>query len=215
MYFGHGKLWIMLIAILFGITMVGTGPIGAQTIHGTTGLVNIPSASVAPSGSISAGYYWFNENHHLSTSLGAFPGVEVGLGAKLANSNATFSGDIKVQLLEEADYPAVAVGLHAKGSKVSYYIVGSMQLGAPGVRGHAGFGTGKNNNWFFGISTVLNPVSVAPAGSRLHIPVTTLSVEFDGSDLNAGLLFKFNQNLSGKFMLTNLSRWGLGVSFGF
>lgn len=210
-----GKLvFLVLLTLLVGV-FHSSGQ--AQNVSGVTGLINIPTASVRARGSMNIAYNWFEEDHYASIILGVFPGVEVGLAGKLndPDNSSGLIGNIKVKLLEEtAKYPAVAVGLRADGEKMSYYIVGSMQIEVPGVRAHLGIGTGGSNTPFFaGISSVLNPVSISAVDKQFYIPLTTLSLELDGSTIHAGVLLKFKNQLEGRLTITNFTQIGLGVNY--
>lgn len=185
----------------------------AHTIYGTTGLINIPSASVAPSGSISFGYDWFKGRSNVSVNLGAFPGVEAGLASQFTNNGNHFSGNVKVNLLEEGDHPAVSVGLRAASERLDFYLVSSMQIGAPGVRAHLGFGSGRYNSGFAGISAVLNPVSVSSGSSQVAVPVTTMIIEYDGNGLNTGVKMRFDQKLEGRVVISDFKSLGLGINY--
>lgn len=205
------KLMFVLVTVL----MIGLASfnVSAHNVSGSTGLINIPTAAVKPSGSVSAAYQSLRGTGNFSVILGAFPGVEVGMGAHFKNNAQTFSGSVKVQILQEQDYPAVAVGLTTDGSQASFYLVGSMQLGIPGVRGHFGFGSGRFQRGFAGISSVLNPVSVVSSDRSFTVPVTTFIVEYDGRGLNTGVSLKFNQKLDAKLILSDFESLGLGISY--
>lgn len=207
--YGHIAL-LAVTVLLIGLASLSAA---AHNVSGSTGLINIPSASVAPSGSISAAYHLFNGTSHISMVLGAFPGVEVGIASRLDDSQNPLSGNVKVQLLKEAEYPAIAAGLAAGQDNVSYYVVGSMQIGIPGVRGHIGWGSGQFSRGFAGISSVLNPVTIISSEWRIPMPVTTVIVETDGWRINAGLSMKFNQQLSAKVMVSGFKHFGFGVSY--
>ncbi len=204
-----------LFLILFTVLMIGaSSTVGlAHNVYGTTGLLNIPTASVLPSGSFSLAYNYFRGDNHASVILGAFPGVEVGLATRIVDADPRFAGNVKVQLLSEGEYPAIAVGLNTDLNQANFYLVGSMQIGVPGVRGHLGFGSGRYKSGFAGISSVLNPVSISTDSSKLTMPLTTFMLEFDGRGLNTGVIMKFANSLETKFLLTDFQRIGFGVSF--
>jgi len=208
------KLWKVSVVLCFLVLILLPGNVGlAHNAYGVTGLINIPTASVLSSGSMSIGYSAFRGGHYASVILGAFPNVEVGLASDLSSKNPSFLGSAKVKILNEADYPAVAVGLTADGNHVNYYLVCSMQVGFPGVRGHIGFGTGRYKSGFAGISSVLNPVSISTSNKRFTLPVTTVLIEYDGSGLNTGLSFKFNQKLESKIIVSDFNQIGFAVNY--
>ncbi|HHT36021.1 MAG: YjbH domain-containing protein [Candidatus Wallacebacter cryptica] len=206
----HKLLLVLICVLIIGLSSITAS---AHNIYGSTGLINIPTASIMPSGSVGAAFHQLRGGGHFSVVLGAFPGVEVGLASHFKQHSQTFSGSVKVQILQEQDYPAVAVGLTTDGSQASYYLVGSMQLGIPGVRGHLGFGSGRYSRGFAGISSVLNPVSIVSSDRKFTVPVTSLLVELDGTGLNAGVSLKFNQTLDARLMLMNFDSLGLGISY--
>lgn len=90
-----------------------------------------------------------------------------------------------------------------------------MQIGAPGIRGHIGFGSGQFSRGFAGISSVLNPVTVISSDRKFSMPVTTVIVETDGWRINTGLSLKFNQELSAKVMVSGFKDFGFGVSYSY
>ncbi len=206
------SMFLVLLVLIIGVFV---GSVQAKNVCGTTGLINIPTASVRASGSMNLAYNWFKKGHYTSIVLGVFPGVEVGLAGRLDNSNELILiGNLKVKLLEEtAEYPGIAAGLRAGMGDVSYYIVGSMQIGMPGVRAHAGIGTGEFSNPFAGISTVLNPVSVSAVDKEFNVPLTTLTCEWDGSSIHAGVLLKFKNQLEGRLTITDFAKIGVGVNY--
>ena len=67
--YGHIAL-LAVTVLLIGLASLSAA---AHNVSGSTGLINIPSASVAPSGSISAAYHSFNGTSHISMVLVLFP----------------------------------------------------------------------------------------------------------------------------------------------
>ncbi|HHX01564.1 MAG TPA: YjbH domain-containing protein [Firmicutes bacterium] len=211
MYHKYGKLSLLIVVVLMFGSISSTAI--AHNVYGSTGLINIPTASVAPSGSLSAAYHLFGGDSHFSVVLGAFPGVEVGLVSRFDDSVPRFSGNVKVQILPEGEYPGISVGLTTDHDRSSVYIVGSMQLGLPGIRGHIGFGSGQFSRGFAGISSVLNPVTVVSNDRKISMPVTTVIVETDGWRINTGLSLKFSPELSAKVLVSGFKDFGFGVSY--
>lgn len=206
------KKHLYLAIILFGAMLTITMPVLAQTVHGVTGLIKAPTASVLKEGELTASFNSFKGERYAAVGLGVFPGVEVGLSSHLA-SHLDLIGSLKVNLIPEDLYPAIAVGLQTSHHKTDYYIVGSKQLGAVGLRGHFGFGTGSFRNGFGGISSVLNPVAISNTSSQFIVPLTTFMIEYDGQGLNSGLSFKFGQDLAAKVFVTELQEFGFNLKY--
>lgn len=198
--------------ILIGFLLVFNSQVQANTVEGITGLINTPTASVMPDGQLSANFHSFRGERFAAIGLGVFPGVEVGLSSHLA-SHTELVGSLKVNLITEDDWPAIAVGLQSSHDGTDYYIVGSKQLGTVGLRGHFGIGTGKFRGGFGGISSVLNPVAISNTSSNFVVPLTTFMIEYDGYGLNSGLSFKFGQDLAAKVYVTDLQNFGFSFKY--
>lgn len=203
---------LILTVLIMSMLITGIGQ--ASSVDGATGLINIPTASTMTASTASLSYHSFKGGNYASVIVGVAPGVEAGLSARFGDKTNLF-GSLKVNLVKELDYPAVSVGLRAGNDQLNYYAVASMQLGAPGVRGHAGIGTGRYSSGFAGLSIVLNPVSVSTTNRKITVPLTTAIFEYDGSGLNAGVLLKFNNSLNGKIYLSDFSSLGFGVNYKF
>ncbi len=185
----------------------------AHPISSATGLLQIPSAQVLDESELSVSYNHSNRKGYASLGLGVFPGVEVGMTSQVSSNNSNIVGSLKVKLMEEDILPAISVGLMSRNSKTDYYVVGSKQLGVAGLRGHFGLGTGSYSRGFAGVSSVLNPVSVASSGNHIAIPLTTLVIEYDGAALNTGVIMRFNQHVQVRAYVSDLQSLGFGLRY--
>lgn len=183
------------------------------SINGSTGLINIPTAGTLAESNLIVSYHHFKGSGTIALTMGVFNGVEVGVSSRL-RTGEPLNGNLKVKLLQETStVPAFAVGLETYMGTPMYYGVLSKQIGAAGVRGHIGIGTGKYRHGVLGISAVLNPVTISSVNKSLKVPVTTLIAEYDGSGLNTGLSFRFNSDFSGKVFVSKMKDFGFGLSY--
>jgi len=119
----------------------------SQSDFGGTGLLQLPTARIAPEGEFSLNYRDNDQYRFYSTSIALFPWLEgtvryADIRTRLYSSNTDFSGnqsykdksfDFKVRLLEESYYlPAVAFGkrdISGTGLFDGEFIVGSKRFG--------------------------------------------------------------------------------------
>jgi hypothetical protein len=182
-------------------------PATAQALPGTSGLVSIPTATIATDGTVAAGvnliaphyheYYgdkFDNDAAHVwFATVGFLPFVEVGLRlTRLDNETPQALGDrmvsARVRLLGEGEYlPALAIGAHdVMGTRLYHatYAVATKHVetaaGRAGLTvgyGHDVLGLRAKGRQFDGL---FGGVSLAP-----H-PWLTLMAEYDGERPNAG-----------------------------
>lgn len=185
----------------------------ADSYLGPKGLLTIPTAAVARPGFYSLGASYTEKSIYANLKATFINNVELGIAGAI---NRPLYGFFKWCLVEEtSELPAVAVG--ATGS--AFYGVVSKNLTNKGLKGHLGFGTGRYGGIFGGISLILNPVTVSPAGTIL--PVVTIIGEFkDNSNLNEipavfniGSRLQFKHNLSVDIGLLNFNALSISACF--
>ncbi|HET8816645.1 MAG TPA: YjbH domain-containing protein [Pseudidiomarina sp.] len=135
-------------AVMLGAVSVNADEMRAtQTAYGGVGLLQMPTARMAPYGEFSGTYYDSEEYRRMSVSMQLFPWLEaniryVDIRPITYSEDPSFSGDqtgkdkgidIKVRLLEESYYlPEVSLGwrdLAGTGVFASEYLVASKRYG--------------------------------------------------------------------------------------
>lgn len=185
----------------------------ADSFLGPKGLLTIPTAAVARPGFYSLGVSYTEKSIYATLKATFIDNVELGIAGSV---NRPLYGFFKWCLIEEtSQLPAFAMG--ATGS--AFYGVVSKNLTNKGLKGHLGFGTGRYGGFYGGVSLVLNPVTVSPAGTIL--PVVTIIGEFqDNSNLNGipaafniGSRLQFKHILSVDIGLLNFKALSIGACF--
>ncbi len=196
------------VASAFLLTLWGYVPCVAQALPGTSGLVSIPTATIAADGSMSAGVNVIAPHYHeyygskfgndaaqvRFATIGFLPFVEVGL--RLTHMNGGVPQGIgdrmvsgRVRLLKEGRHlPALAVGAHdVVGTRLYHatYAVATKHVrtvaGRAGLTvgyGHDVLGLRAKGRQFDGL---FGGVSLTPR------PWVTLLAEYDGERPNVGV----------------------------
>lgn len=196
-----------LAVFLFGAVGIAGA---AQTIQGSTGLINIPSADVVKEGELSAAFHSLPGGGVVALTYGVVGPLEVGV-ATLNRGGAAgrFMPVLKFQLMpERKGQPAVAVGLEDR----AYYVVMSERLGSGRMRGHLGFGSDRFHGLFLGVSAFLNPVSIRNTGGSAA-GGTLLMAEYDGRGVNVGARIGLTQELTLDVSMLNLQTASVGIGF--
>lgn len=208
-------LYLLFIGLTVCLIFVGTvkGKILTES-----GLVDIPSGKVLKHGIFEVGVYApFQNLPHFKrdpvafrVNFGMFDRIEFGASHILPQNNdasRSFLGHLRAQLLAESGLiPNVAIGIENLGDKVSdrwntyqsksAFLVVSKTFNLPRIHlisGHIGIGNHRFAfeespiGLFAGVSTELHP-----AFARGDI---ALSLEFDGSGVNAGMQHTANSGL--------------------
>lgn len=163
---------------------------------GATGLMTIPTADVVGAGRLALGYhtmavalsdpdgYW----NEIAVTAGLTNELELGVSSGfLFGGNPVTSFNAKYRIIPETSHvPALAVGVDnvITGHGTFFYLVLSKAIPELTTRLHAGVG---NGGLFFGLSKVLNPVSVRGKGASF--PETTLMAEWNAG-VNLGVRFQ-------------------------
>lgn len=186
---------------LFGLL---TMPAAAADIAGSSGLINIPNADALRASTLEASAHFIDGTGVLALNLGLLPQVEAGVYTVTESNDLGFT--VKAELVPETtQMPGIAVGLENRNA----YMVLSRSFS--GLRGHIGFGNGRFRGPFFGLSMMLNRVSVSKKGALA--PVTTLMVEHDGYGINAGARIAFTPQLKADIAFLDMEEAMLGLSF--
>lgn len=195
---------LLLMFLLLVPLSAGVLPVEAATITGSTGLIRIPNADTLKPQSLEACAHVFADQSVLSLSFGLVPQVElaVNTGGRHNTIDVTLKGAVTPETKEA---PGIAVGL----DNGSAYLVFSRSFS--GARGHVGFGNGRFNGLFMGLSLLLNPVSVTQKGKAS--PATTLMVEHDGSGVNAGARIAFTPEFKVDVAILDMEAAMLGLSY--
>ena len=162
--------------------------------HGLPGIINVPTATVVPSGSVDLQYHNKRDPHifpgvesekTFNFAIGFLPWVTFGGRGTVAdaidrNLARDISANVELLLLQEGEWwPSVAVGLLDIGGGARFfeskYAVLSKTLWER-VRLTAGYGRGPAQ-----LDGPFGGIEVAP------IPYVTLLAEYDTRDINAGV----------------------------
>lgn len=190
----------LVICIVISTTMIAS----AGTIHGVTGLIEIPNADALPPQALDAGLRVVGNHSAMSVTFGLAPRIEVGVNSDLKDNYIGFT--IKgVVFPETRENPGMAVGYDTG----SLYFVLSKAFNS--ARGHIGFGDGPYNGVFAGLSIALNPVTVSKPGQIR--PTTSLLLEHNGRNLSAGLRFGLTPNLKADIAMLNMEKAMIGLNY--
>ena len=232
----HTTALLPLHRVILG-SLLACPPAAAQALPGTSGLVSIPTASVAADGELTVGVNHIAAGHHAYyrdgrfdehgavaqfATVGFLPFVEVGLRlTRVDDVPRQALGDrmvsFRARLLKEGRYhPAVAVGVHdIVGTRIFHaqYAVASKTVrtavGPAGV--HVGYGAEVLPLRAQGrqFDGLFGGVSLAPR------PWITLMVEYDGDHPNAGIRLGPVHGAALLGALQNLDGFSGGVSYTF
>jgi hypothetical protein len=221
--------WVLLCS-------TGPGRLSAQTLTGSSGLVSIPTATLARDGQITVGVHLIAPHYHeyygrtfeenaaqvRFATIGFLPFVEVGLRLTHMNGGVPQGiGDrmvsVRVRLLKEGErLPSVAIGAHdIVGTRLFHatYVVATKSIGTPagaaGVTvgyGHDVLGLRAKGRQFDGL---FGGMSLAP-----HRWVTLLA-EYDGERPNAGVRLGPVHGVALLAALQNGDGFSGGVSYTF
>lgn len=161
-----------------------------RTTYGTYGLVEMPSARMAPDGQLSAAASYFEDTQRYSLNFQALPWLETSLRySGLRNFQPAFpqifpvywdrSFAAKVRLFQESGYmPAIAVGINdliGTGVYSGEYVVASKQLGP--FDATIGMGWGRLG----GTGALTNPFKLLSRsfGTRQGLSITAGSTNFN------------------------------------
>ncbi|MCK8816371.1 YjbH domain-containing protein [Natroniella sulfidigena] len=206
------KLWLVI-----ALLIVFSAPSYAGQF-GDTGLLTIPTADILAPTELNLAYQRLDNSGDLvGVNYGIKQGVHLGMGA-VWPEGVTEDGDIfpklRVKLMEETEnIPAIAAGIIDRDR----YLVASKSTPYYGLRAHLGVGDEERfeDNFFVGVSRVLNPVSVSSGDNSFELPLTTMLAEYNGG-VNLGLKFEFIPEISanlGVKDLTDNNDFTFGVSF--
>ncbi len=178
---------VPIILILTSMTaLAGVAPIDTEPYS----LISVPTADVSRYGDFTIGYSQAGKRMALGFTYGLTDEMQVGMSASsYGDSNVDFSGAVKVRIKDEdSQQPALALGL----ADNSVYAVASKKLlQVPGLRGHVGFGAGKFDGLFFGLTKVVNPVTIKSSKTSWSVPVVTFMAEMVRKELNFGARLEF------------------------
>lgn len=163
---------------------------------GTSGVINVPTASVRSMGHFSLGGQYTENGNFAGGNIAILPFVEVAYTRwqpKHGSNFNVFSGKVQV-LPGTLATPSIAVGVEDIGNKLdrSGYVVVTKDV-PWGLKAHAGYGTDRFKRGFVALEKQFKI-----SGPNLNL---TLEAEYDGYDFNYGAavpLGKFLQAEVGK-----------------
>lgn len=175
-------------------------------------VLSAPTADLEEVGQGELKYYFQSRQPQGELNWGCLPRVNLGLRLASPESGGLF-GTAKVGILAESGTgPGLAVGAEINPMERHLYAVFSKQLGRPGLRGHVAWGTGRYAAGMAAVSLVLNPVRVKTERGWA-MPSTSAVLAYDGEGWKGGLTAQFSAKLKASVILTDFSRWGLGLSY--
>lgn len=180
----------IILILAFTTPLLGAAPMDTEPYS----LISIPTADVSRYGDFTLGYSQAGKRLALGVTYGLTDEMQVGMAASsYGDSKVDFSGAVKVRIKDETSHqPALALGL----TDNSVYAVASKKfLDVPGLRGYVGFGAGKFDGFFFGLTKVVNPISIKSGKSGWSVPVVTFMAEMVKKELNFGARLGFTPNL--------------------
>ncbi|HEX6373199.1 MAG TPA: YjbH domain-containing protein [Longimicrobium sp.] len=225
-----------LVEVAIAVSLFAIAPSSSQALPGTSGLVSIPTATIAADGDLTAGMNRIapgyrdyhsgraDENAVIAqfATVGFLPFVEVGLRlTRIADVPRQALGDrmvsVRVRLLKEGAYrPAVAVGVHdivgTRRFHATYAVASKTAAtvaGAVGLHvgyGHDVLGLRARGRQFDGL---FGGVSVAP-----HRWIT-LVAEYDGERPSTGVRLGPVHGVALLAALQNFDAVSGGVSYTF
>ncbi len=186
----------------------------APSFNGYTGMLFVPSAAVLGEGEFDLAVQSIDFDlanfTGFSFTYGATDRWEIGAAYadKAAGIMDDFSINSKFRISDFGDASIISVGalLPFDENSVSLYGVLSQRLAIPGlgidpVTGHIGVGTGDVLDGIFaGLEGVISPT-------------TTLMLEYDSNDINAGARFALGDRFRAAVGLFGMSNLGLQLSY--
>ncbi|HEY8496529.1 MAG TPA: hypothetical protein VIK98_05810 [Limnochordales bacterium] len=182
-------VWAAVVAAL-GAALVLANPVGAATITGTTGLLQVPTADSLAQGEWRLAAGFDSSGFMPSVSYGALAGLEIGV---TTHADGGITPRLKYTVAAEtAAAPGLAVGVEGN----SWYAVASRRLNTPGLRVHVGVGSSRFGPVVAGIEARLRSVAVATADARASAPAVSLLVDYDGEAAGVGARLDFASGLT-------------------
>lgn len=193
------------VVVLSALALLSLSQVSEAKIlqSGTSGVINVPSASVRSIGHVSVGVQGTEDGNFVAANVALVPGVEVAashVNPKHADAFNEFSA--KLQFLPEtAATPGVAIGVEDVSDKSDRagYAVASKSL-PWGLKAHAGVGTGRFKNGFAALEKSFKLFDVA--------------LEYDGHDFNYGASVPFGKFLQAEVGVRSKAAFA-GVNFTF
>lgn len=175
------RSWQLILLITLLLTIPSSGALASRVLTAPTG-------DLLASGHAELDYNYLRNQSSLEFNLGLHPRINLGIRQYL---KTILVGTAKVSVLTESkDRPALAVGGEFGKGNPSVYVAMSKQLGAPGLRGHLAWGSGRYSKGMAGLGLVLNPVQTK-TDRGWTVPTTSVVLEYDGQGLNGGLVAQF------------------------
>ena len=187
---------------------------GFNTTHGPTGMINVPTAFVAPTEEFNLGTTLTEGKTTVTGNYGVIEGIEIG-GAYVDRDGLDnkFFANAKVHIVpQNFKYFELGVGVIDAVDAINrtYYAVGSVNFtpgssirehGGVGLRGHAGVGTGIFQDRFIGGAEVIFNDKLALIG------------EYDSEDFNAVFRYSHDDTLRLQLGFANTD-FTFGVTYG-
>ncbi len=174
----------------FGPALADDAPPLSRDMYGGVGMVDTPTARMAPDGELTAGISYFRNNQRYNLGFQVLPWLEASFRySGLQHFDPNFSVfydrsfEVKARLLTESDWlPAVAVGINdiiGTGVYGGEYLVASKQFGS--VDTSIGLGWGRLGT----ANTLRNPLSLLSS----HFDVRSDRFSGLGGDFNLSQYF--------------------------
>lgn len=181
----------------------------APTLHGSSGLLESPTADVLSPGGVSGGSWLGRDWSRQSLAVGLPGGWEVAHGWRSAAGETTEETNIKLALKSEGVLlPGLAVGYQQGGAA---YAVASKFLPG-GYRVHVGIGTERFRDGFGGVEKVLNPPHFERGKMTMPQPTVKAIVDLDRHGAQYGLCAAWQNGWQAQ-LAHGAGAWYGGITF--
>lgn len=196
------KTWQFILVITLLVSL--------SSISLASRVLTAPTGDLLGSGQAELDFHYLRKQGSLEFNLGLHPRFNLGVRQYFGSS---LVGTAKFGLFTETkDRPALALGGEFGLHNPSVYFAVSKQLGAPGLRGHLAWGSGRYSKGRAGVGLVLNPVQTKTE-KGWTLPTSSVVLEYDGLGLNGALVAQFTPEFEAYIATSFSGDVGLGLNY--